>query len=135
MWHLPSTDGVNDLASRIALGVGAVWAPQQAGLGFSTIYAGAEADVRPLAAPLFGRIEPVVTLGAGALRTDVERVGAARAPLAASTNTTFVLSPGIGARLAIGRGLAIRGDVRDMVTFRHDTRHNLAFNAGLSLTF
>jgi hypothetical protein len=31
-------------------------------------------------------------------------------------------------------GLSLRGDVRDLVTFRGGTRHNVALEAGLRLT-
>lgn len=135
MWSPAADAGRNDLASRSALGVFATYTPQQRALGFSTLHAGATMDLVPLPTPLFGRVDPVLSLGAGIFRTDVHRPGASRAPLADRRNTTFALSPGVGARIGLWRGFGLRADVHDMIIFRGGTRHNIALDAGLSLSF
>jgi hypothetical protein len=56
------------LASRTAVGAFAVYAPERH-TGFTTWHVGAEADHQLLATPLFGRIDPIVSLGAGAFHT------------------------------------------------------------------
>ena len=138
MWSPAPATRFGGLAARSSVGLFAAYAPRQDGLNFSALHVGGQADVRPLAAPIFGRLDPVLSLGAGAFRTNVDATGAGaavRVPLADRSNTTFALSPGVGARFDLGRGLALRGDVADVITFRGDTRHNVAVGAGLSLSF
>ena len=50
-------------------------------------------------------------------------------------STAFALSPAVGAKLALWRELGVRGDVRDLVTFRGGMRHHLQLTAGLSFPF
>lgn len=122
------------LADRAALGLFVAHMPDRQ-RGFSTLHLGAALDVQPL--DVESRIAPLVSLGAGALRTSV-RPGAHElrdaSPLTAGSNTALTLLPGVGARVDVASGLALRGDVRDLVTFRGGTRHNVALEAGIRLT-
>jgi hypothetical protein len=125
-------EDVGTWRDRLALGVLATYTPQQ-DLGFSTAQLSGVADLRPLAQPI-GRIDPFVSLGAGTLRTNVA-IGhggtSARTPLAVRSNTAFVLTPGVGARLFATPTFAVQGDVRDLVVFRDGARHNPAFTLGV----
>jgi hypothetical protein len=137
LWQPMSALGMDStrLAARTSLGAFAVYTPAQR-LGFSTLHVGAEADVRPLGAPLFGRVDPILSLGAGAFRTRVDDASAAAAtrfPLAARTSTNLALTPGFGARVGLLSRIGLRADVRDVITFRDATRHNVEVAAGLSL--
>ena len=145
MWNLapasPVTGATSGLASRTDLGLYGTYTPQQRfGQGFrvGSYSAGVAADVRPLASPIAGRIDPYVTVGAGALRVQVDQPSTltpAPSPLLERSRTTFAFTPGAGLLVRLTPGIALRGDVRDLMTFRDDTRHNLAVGAGLRLTF
>lgn len=139
-------------APRLGLGAFAEYAPEQ-DPGFTLLHAGVQGDLRLVDTPLFGRVEPMLGLGVGALRTNgvdlfTDRVVPSPAEPSvvgmpslqvASDNdravTTLALSPTIGARVGLFRNLAARADVRDLVTFRDGTKHNLQIAAGLSLPF
>lgn len=138
MWRPTVGDGaLRTLADRSELGVFATYTPSRAfdpGVRFSTLGLGVSMDVRPFEYPLAGRVEPFVSVGTGVLYTDVSRaVNPAPSPLVDGSRTAFTLAPGVGARVYLTPGLALQGDVRDMVTFRGDTRHNVAFGVGLRL--
>jgi hypothetical protein len=126
------------LARHTAVGLYGVYTPERE-LGFSTVHGGVVADVRPLAGLVAGRVEPFVSLGAGALRTNVRDDAATRrtapSPLLAKSVTTATLMPGIGARVMLTPGVALQGDLRDVMTFRAGTQHNTAFGVGLRLAF
>jgi hypothetical protein len=135
MWGAAPIPGApSSLVARTSAGLFAAFTPQQ-DLGFSTLQLGLVADVRPFS--IAGRVDPFVSVGAGALRTTVapgrETDAAAVTPLADRSNTTLALTPGIGARVSVAPGVSVRGDVRDVVTFRRDTRHNVAIGAGVRL--
>ena len=140
MWNLAGVTGrEGGLAARTGVGLFATFAPQQRFGGparVSTTTAGAAADVRPLAAPLFGRVDPFLSLGAGALRTSRSAgLSPSPSPLMGDARTSFTLTPGVGTTLQLGRQLALQGEVRDFVTFRDAARHNVALGAGLRLAF
>lgn len=135
MWSAAPRSGANDLASRSAVGLFATYTPERRPLGISTLHAGAMLDVRPLATSLIGRVDPVLSLGAGVFHTDVDGPRASRVPLTERTHTTFAFSPGIGARIGLWRGIGLRGDVRDVITFRGETHHNVALDVGFRLAF
>jgi hypothetical protein len=137
------------LAPRIGLGAFAEYAPEQEA-GFTLLHAGLQGDVSLLPRPLFGRIDPMVGLGVGALRTNgvdlfgdrevnggvafsIAGMPSLRLPTADHAVTTFALSPALGARVAAFRGVALRADVRDLVTFRSGTKHNRQLSIGVSL--
>lgn len=103
---------------------------------FASFELGGMAQVRPLASSLGGRVDPFVALGAGVLHTDLTLpVRDATSPLLESSGVSFALTPGVGASVRVMPHLALQGEVRDVVTFRGDTRHNLALGAGLRFAF
>jgi len=138
------------LPSRMAFGLFAEYAPEQS-TGFYVAHAGFQGDFNVLESPLYGRVIPVASLGAGALwarsaegtspgvsgkPATLLRSSTADFPLAATNSTTFAISPAIGVRVGLWRQLALRADARDVVTFRdRATLHNLQFAAGLSYPF
>lgn len=139
LWTAPTVLGdPQSVAARASLGVFGVFLPTQHGLGFSTLHAGGEVSVRPLPRPIGARFEPVISAGVGALRISVAEQSRGRTgdlPRSDRTSTVFALSPGVGARWALMRGLDVRGDVRDVLTFRGGTRHNPAYGVGLGMAF
>lgn len=129
--------GPDALRERSAIGLFAEYAPTQSG-GFSLLHAGVQGDLNLTPKPLFGRVTPIASLGAGALWTDVDDEAKAIGsgfPLAARRSTTLALTPAIGMRVDLWRQLGLRMDVRDVVTFRHKTLHNYQFATGLSFSF
>jgi hypothetical protein len=150
MWRpTMMADDTPILPSRIAFGLFAEYAPEQA-TGFSVAHAGLQGDLHVLESPLYGRVIPVVSLGAGALwarnapgtaptasnkPASLLRSSTAAFPLATSNATTFAVSPAVGVRVGLWRQLGLRADARDVVTFRDGTLHNLQFAAGLSYPF
>jgi hypothetical protein len=130
----PGAEPPSWLADRSSFGLFVAHLPEQQ-RGFSSLHLGAALDLQPLGARS-GPVAPLLSLGAGALRTSV-RPGAREArdasPLTAGSNTALTLSPGVGARVDLAPGLALRGDVRDLLTFRGGARHNVALEAGLRL--
>ena len=135
MWQLPAEQDAKSLRSRTSVGLAAAYSRQRIGPTVTTHYLGGEADVELLPEPIAGRLSPFVSLGVGALRTD-STVPALVNPRGHDRMTvSLALSPGAGMRLGLGRGLGIRADVRDVVTFHDGTRHNPAFGVGLSLRF
>jgi hypothetical protein len=139
MWSVtrPEDAGTSWLAEHASVGLLAAHTPAQR-LGFSTLHLGAVVDVQPLLAPIAGRVTPYVSLAAGALRTTLSSDAATssrpRSPLTDRSNTTATLAPGVGARVQLTPGIALQGDLRDVMTFRHDTRHNVGLGAGLRFT-
>ena len=149
VWR-PSGDSPS-VTPRLGLGVFGEYAPSD-NLGFSLLHAGVQSDLMLAPQPWFGRVTPIASLGAGVLHASVEDSFAAAsrdaqrlratmlalAPVAeinARSSTTFALSPAAGAKLALWRELGVRGDVRDLVTFRGGMRHHLQLTAGLSFPF
>jgi hypothetical protein len=152
------------LASRTAVGAFAVYAPEREAR-YTTWHVGAQADHQLLTAPLVGRIDPIVSLGAGAFhsptRTHVPlaragggwtsfaetfvgplpgvRVVPVDVPALRATRTrsttSFALSPAVGARLGLFSNVALRGDLRDVIAFGGGATHNVELSGGLSLTF
>ena len=145
MWSAtrPEDAGTSWLADHASIGLLASHTPEQS-LGFSTLHLGAVVDLQPTLTPIAGRATPFLSLGAGMLRTTVSsttRSGTSasasarpRSPLTDRSNTTETLSPAAGLRVELVPGIALQGAVRDLVTFRGDTRHNVALEAGLRFT-
>jgi hypothetical protein len=105
---------------------------------------GVQADLRLTRGSVAGRIDPLVSLGLGAVRVeepakhtpivpfrDPEARAAASAP---RTRTDASVVPGVGARLRLLPGLGLRGDVRMMVDFGERTTRNVETSAGVSIT-
>lgn len=137
MWRADSESELPWLLRRTAAGLFADYAPGDS-RGFSVTHTGIQGDLRLLSAPLFGRIEPVISVGAGVLQTSVSNSSEARStlfPLAEQKTATFALSPAFGTRLNVWRQFGIRVDLRDVVTFRDRTLHNMQFAGGASFVF
>jgi len=144
------------LARRTAVGGFVTSASTEDG-GVSAQHYGLHADVRLLDRPLAGRVDPLVSLGAGAFRG--QRIGSEQAPIgplclrpldlpgpttsptcirpprdgSGARGTYLAVSPAAGVRLGLLPGLALRADVRDVIVYHGGPRHNLELGAGLSL--
>ncbi len=98
---------------------------------------GAQVDFRLLGAPAGGFLDPIISLGAGAMRVDtpdepaIQRYGGE----IGVSETFATLTPGIGARIHFGRGFALRGDLRSVAVFGQELTHHPEFSGGLSLLF
>jgi hypothetical protein len=110
------------------------------------------ADLAPFGAPLAGRVDPFVSLGAGALRTSTRArallpaptarpevpvaARASDAPRGPRTSTSVLLAPAVGARLWLRPDLAVQGDLRQLVTVGGGGRRfHPAFGTGVRLSF
>ena len=166
MWSLaPRTDPTRGtLATRTSLGGFIIHTPESQ-TELRTSHYGAQADVRMLRSPLAGRLDPMVSLGVGAFRTEGARVQFTRVPgtsiltladrqpvaefprehftdadivtdveIVRHSTTSLAVTPGLGARVAVAPGFAVRGDIRDVLVFRAGVRHNVEVSAGFSLT-
>ncbi len=137
MWR-PTVEDFEEpgFASRFAFGVFGEWAPDQ-DKGFRAGHVGVQSDMNVFATPLYGRVSPVLSLGAGAFWTD--RVGPAidshEFSIQNKSIRSFALTPALGARLGLWRQLGLRADVRDLITFEEKTLHHVQFSAGLSFPF
>ena len=137
------------LAPRVGLGAFAEYASEHEA-GFTLLHAGVQGDVSLLPRPLFGRFEPMLALGIGALRTSgvdlfgerdvnagvvfsIAGMPSLRVRGTSDAITTLALAPSLGARIAAVRNVALRADVRDLVTFRNGTKHNRQFALGIAL--
>lgn len=136
MWRPTTTYTAPSLASRFAFGLFGEYVPDQ-DKGFAAGHVGVQGDLNVLPTPLFGRVSPVLSLGAGRFWTD--RVGPAidsrEFSIANRSIRSFALTPAVGTRVALWRQLGLRADVRDLVTFEDRTLHHLQVSAGLSLPF
>lgn len=150
LYQLPS-DRIND---RLYVGGFVSHAPSD-GPGVTTSQAGAVAELRLTDRPFAGRVEPLLSLGAGAFRArwdgpaggrrslclqprDVGTASGAScltAPARGREPTTSpALGAGVGARIALLPGVALRVDARDLVVYRGRPRHGLELTTGVSLT-
>lgn len=152
MWPVAADDRAPWLARRAAVGLFGAYTPNP-DAGFSAGQFGLAADFAPLGAPVAGRIEPFVSLGAGALHASTTRglalapsprpalsgpsTDARPAPTAVERSSTrFLLVPAMGVRVAVRPRVAVHGDVRTLVTFGGDApQHHRALGTGVRLTF
>ncbi len=120
---------------RSALGAFLIYTPTRDNL--RTWHFGGQVDHRLLGTPIGGLLDPLVSLGAGAIRMDSpsgpEIMGFDGEPTVSETFATLV--PGIGARLRVARGVALRADVRNVIIFGNQTTNNWELAGGLSLLF
>lgn len=134
LWPLRAS---GPLLSRMAVG-GYLTHAQEAGEDPDMWHYGVQADLRLTRSPLLGRLDPLVSLGVGAVRVQ-EPAGRSlltlpgRAP-ALRTTTDPSLVPGVGARVHLLPWLGFRGDVRMLVDFRDGARRDLEVAGGLSIT-
>lgn len=122
------------VASRLGFGIFHEAGPKQ-DLQFDAFHTGALAEFRPLQRSLFERVDPVVTLSAGVLRTVRKSLEHRQYPLDDESANRFALAPGVGVRVMIVRQLGVRAELRDVMTFSGGTRHNVNFFSGLSIAF
>jgi hypothetical protein len=151
MWALDGSHAASSLlpsyvTRRAAIGVFGEYLPEDQ---LSARHLGVAADVTPLAHAIAGRVEPFLSLGAGALRTTARvrdlRADHIRPPLAPRpstelalrtvSETSFMLMPSGGARVKVASGVAVQGDVRRLVTFSGAPRQHAAFGTGIRVTF
>lgn len=150
--------GEATLSSRLAVGGFATYAPP-GGERVGAAHYGLAADLRLRAAPIAGRIDPLVSLGIGALRARRESAVAASpgmspacfrpldlaahdappcarrtAPGAAEAVTRAAASPAAALRIALSPRVALRTDLRDVIVYRGRARHNAELAVGLSVT-
>ena len=109
-------------------------APHDARL--TTTTAGIAADLRPLAEPIAGRLEPFVSLGAGVLRTSDSELAppfTLRWPpqRIERTHASAALLPGIGARLLVTPRIAVQAEAHDLWSLGPRTHHDIAMGTGL----
>lgn len=138
MWNMARTDyGATALPSRFAVGLFGEYAPKHESRSFSFGHVGVEGDMNVLRKPLFGRVLPIASLGAGMLWTnregpDIESVDFT---LGNRTERLFALSPSVGTRVGLWRQLGLRAQVRDLMTFRDEPLSHLQLSAGLSFSY
>jgi len=135
MWR-PSSPDLPSAASRFAIGLFGEYAPEQ-DKGFSVGHVGAQADMNVFATPLFGRVSPVLSLGAGGFWTDRKgpAIDSPEFSIANKSVQSFALTPALGTYVGLWRQLGLRADVRDVITFEEESLHHLQITAGLSLPF
>jgi hypothetical protein len=88
-------------------------------------------------APGRGALDPVVTLGLGAVRREggwrwrlTDRLVRLPTP---GTTTAFTVAPGLGARVHVGRGVALRGDLRRAFALDREGVSGTEVAGGISL--
>ena len=99
----------------------------------SVLHSGAELDLHFVHNPLFGFLDPFVSVGAGRFR--VRQGGGA-------SEADFALSPGAGVRIPLRGLFELRADVQDVIVFGSTfqggderTAHTPAITAGVQLRF
>jgi hypothetical protein len=147
--HTEHAGGDMPIRDRLALGGFATYGRPNDG-GLTTWHYGALADLRLLARPIAGRVDPLLSLGVGAFRTrrEVDRplggqcsgtpviadVCPPRAlEHAVDVETAPAISPAVGVRVGLLPGLALRAETRDVIVYRGAPRHTMEFATGLSL--
>ncbi|HEX2190775.1 MAG TPA: hypothetical protein VHG51_17840 [Longimicrobiaceae bacterium] len=137
LWPLAAMD---PLLSRVAVGGYLVHSARD-GEDPDMWHYGVQADLRLSRSAFAGRVDPLVSLGVGAVRVKEpgtgEWIAPLRDPLAASTarvRTDPSLVPGIGARIHLLPGVGLRGDARMVVDFRDRASRSLEFSGGISIS-
>ncbi len=130
------------LVSRMALGGYVVHTPEDSE-DVEMWHYGVQADLRLPGPGLVPRVDPLLSLGVGAVRVEEEPGRTPTAPpllLAAEPRsaparpeTSLSLVPGLGAKLRLVPGLDFRGDLRMVVDFRDRTTWNLELSGGISI--
>jgi hypothetical protein len=136
MWALPTATENSHLPIGRAYVGGYLMRLRHEGESWEAWHYGTQADLSVARAPLFGRVDPIVSLAVGALRTtapfdplfDLERVNSV-----APSQTVLTLAPGIGARIRLMPRLEIRSDIRRLQEMGDDSRGYFEMAGGLSL--
>ena len=137
LWPLAAAHAV---LSRMAVG-GYLTRAGADGQEPDLLHYGVQADLRLSRSPLMGRLDPLLSLGVGAVRVEEPAGGSLLTPLrdprgaepAPHTRTDPSLVPGVGARLHLFPGIGFRGDARLVVDFRERTSRSLELAGGISL--
>lgn len=157
LWSLtpPGVPGSRSLAERTAVGAFVISTPDDIGTRLRSWHYGVEAHVRLLTTPLAERVDPIFSLGLGALRTrsvSTVLLGAPHVVLPAEDashatwptarplfvaiprrSTDATITPGIGGRLLLSPDMAFRVDLRDAIVLRGGARHNVEVVGGMSV--
>lgn len=149
LWSLARRDAP-PLVSRMALGGYVVHSPEDSE-DVEMWHYGVQTDLRLPELRLAPRVDPLLSLGVGAVRVREEpgstRLApplpvdvpgwSVRAPEPRSTSarpeTSLSVVPGVGAKLRLVPGLDFRGDLRMVVDFRDRTTRNLELSGGISI--
>ncbi|HEX2094815.1 MAG TPA: hypothetical protein VHG28_20590 [Longimicrobiaceae bacterium] len=148
LWPLTAVTGTDalPLASRIAVGGYVVHTPRDAE-EMEMWHYGMQADLLVPVVPAESRIDPLLSLGVGAVRVDeptripvpaqhltvIGAPGKLPALRTERTHTDLSLVPGVGARLRLLPGVDFRSDLRMVIDFRDRTRRNLEMSGGISI--
>ncbi|HEX7240378.1 MAG TPA: hypothetical protein VF263_08945 [Longimicrobiaceae bacterium] len=141
LWSLARRDAP-PLVSRMTLGGYVVHTPEDTE-DVEMWHYGVQADLRLPGPGLVPRVDPLLSLGVGAVRVEEEPGTTPTAPpllLAAEPRsaparpeTSLSVVPGVGAKLRLVPGLDFRGDLRMVVDFRDRTTRNLELSGGISI--
>ncbi len=117
---------------RGTVGAFASYTGRQGDRAASTLHYGVQGDVALFATPPFrGVLDPFVSVGAGALRTAHDASGVRGRVVA----TNVALTPAVGTRLQLARGLGLRGDLRLPLVFGRSFTANPTAEGGAYLSF
>jgi hypothetical protein len=137
--------------SRVDVGPFVAWRPES-DRSAEVLRFGGQADVRPFTPPQPGRaaLEPVLSLAVAAMRGEEPAPSRRLAPetlvphdvpgllarqrVGSREASSLAMAPGVGARLRLARGVALRGDLRRIVPLG-DGREGTEVSGGLSLPF
>jgi hypothetical protein len=108
---------------------------REVGPSFRTWDAGLEADLHLLQTPAFGRVQPLVSVGLGAVHAGIDEYTLESDRIASSPYTAFAATPALGVRVGLYRNVAVRMDLRDAIAFRDGLKHHYGGGAGFSLLF
>jgi hypothetical protein len=109
---------------------GAFWTyAKKSGVSFNHI--GGEVDVALVPAPINGRFDPLISLGAGIFRASAPS-GVSGAKL---TSSDFAITPGAGIRIPFFSGIGARGDLRAPIVFGESTSVNFVAEGGIYVSF
>lgn len=128
------------LTPRAALGGYLVHAPAIRG-GEEAWRYGAQADLRVADLEIGTRVQPILSLGIGALHEQVPLVRPVPVPpgrtetaeLDMFQRMTLSVAPGLGVRIWLMPGLALRGDARRVIDMDDSNRRHFEFSGGFSL--
>jgi len=115
---------------RRRAGVFADYTAEQGSPEGSTLHSGIEGQSSLFPFPLArGTIDPVVSLGAGIMRSTVDL------PSGDVNTNDVVITPGSGVRIPLISGFGLRGDLRLPIVFGDNTTANLVASGGGYLSF
>ena len=118
------------LLGRSSVGIFSEYTGDQGSPAASSLHYGLEADVSLFPFPLFGGVlDPLVSLAAGVMSTSIDLEGGS------VDRDDLALTPGLGVRVPLARGIGLRGDLRLPIVFGAETTGNLMANGGAYFSF